>query len=206
MTKPGLTMHKNERSAVWAAVKHRLYVQLSHFKNWFLLNPYSRKLNISEAPQLLSPHQEYSLKSSPASKGHPKFDRSQHQLGGLITGCIWPMGYTGHAHRALFHLIWQGYGCCWALYSFLSFFLFFFPPRKQRCKISHSTIWQLHGGFPFAFKWDYTCYTMELSQNLTQQLDSAFSLGSAPVSNVIGSDLQFLGDLQLSFTKIISSV
>lgn len=47
---------------------------------------------------------------------------------------------------------------------------------------------------------------MELSQNLTQQLDSVFSLGSAPVSNVIGSDLQFLGDLQLSFTKIISSV
>lgn len=153
------------------------------------------------------PHiRNYSLKSSPASKGHPKFDRSQHQLGGLITGCIWPMGYTGHAHRALFHLIWQGYGCCWALYSFLSFFLFFFPPRKQRCKISHRTIWQLYGGFPFAFKWDYTCYTMELSQNLTQQLDSVFSLGSAPVSNVIGSDLQFLGDLQLSFTKIISSV
>lgn len=45
---------------------------------------------------------------------------------------------------------------------------------------------------------------MELSQNLTQRLDSAFSLGSTPT--VIESDLQLLGDLQLSFTKIISSV
>lgn len=44
---------------------------------------------------------------------------------------------------------------------------------------------------------------MELSQNLTEQLDSVLFPGSTPVSDVIGSDLQFLGDIQLSFTRII---
>lgn len=90
----------------------------------------------------------------------------------------------------------------WMLQSYLLFFFYF--PQKERCKISHRTTWQQYGGFPFAFKWDYTCCRTELSQNLTQQLDSAFSLGSTPT--VIESDLQLLGGLQLSFTKIISSV
>lgn len=90
----------------------------------------------------------------------------------------------------------------WMLQSHLLFSFYF--PQKERCKISHRTTWHQCGGFPFAFKWDYTCCRMELSQNLTQRLDSAFSLGSTPT--VIESDLQLLGDLQLSFTKIISSV
>lgn len=91
------------------------------------------------------------------------------------------------------------------LSTFLSS-LFYPPPQKGCYKTSHRTIWQSWEAFPFAFKRDYMHHRTELSQDLTQQLNPVLSLGSAPASNVIGSDLHFLGDLQLSFTKVISSV
>lgn len=175
--------------AVWAAVKHRLCAQLSHFNSWALL--YLRAASeVSQEKKTSS--QDLPVKAIQNLTKATPVDLVHDGLH-LATRVPWT------CCRNSASLIWQRCEC----YRVLFFFL---PPKKACSEISHRTTWQLHERFPFAFSWDYTCCRMELSQNLTQQLDSVLSLGSTPISNVIGSDLQFLRDLQLSFTKIISSV
>lgn len=53
------------------------------------------------------------------------------------------MGYSGHAHRTLLHLIWQWYGCCRAIYSFPFIF------HKKNFPQNHlAPVWR----FPFCLQ------------------------------------------------------
>lgn len=127
--------------AVWAAVKHRLCAQLSHFNSWALLylravSEVSQEKNISSQGLPVKAIQTLT-KATPVDLVYDGLD--------LATRVPWTCCIT------LLHLIWQGYEC----YRVPFFFLAPFPlpsPQKsvfQNFPQNHlATVWM----FPFCFQ------------------------------------------------------
>lgn len=127
--------------AVWAAVKHRLCVQLSHFNSWALLCLRAAS-EVSQGKKISS--QVLPVKAiQNLTKGTP--------VDLAVMGWIWPLGYPGHAAITLLHLIWQGCECYRVPFFSLPPFSLPSPQKSmfQNFPQNHlATVWM----FPFCFQ------------------------------------------------------